>query len=82
MPYWHILAESAPALREYDGEVVVHHALSNDTYRLSASAGALLKSVIAAEPRAGSVASSAIAEDPQAEAMLEALAELGFVTRC
>lgn len=79
---WRILPGAAPAFREYDGEVVVHHALSNDTYRLSASAGALLKGVIAAERGAGPVTAAAITDDPQAEATLEALAELGFVTRC
>ncbi|HMM86326.1 MAG: hypothetical protein ACLGIT_11390 [Gammaproteobacteria bacterium] len=64
-------------MRRWGDEVVVHHALSNDTYRLSAQAGEAL----AALTTSGGIVADDPA-DPHRDACLVALADLGFVTRC
>lgn len=74
---WRVAPGASPAIRAWGGEYVVHHALSNDTHRLSEAAGRILTGLIAA---AESGAPALISSDD--DATLAALAELGFVTRC
>lgn len=81
-PRWQLLAAAAPAMRAYGGEFVVHHALSNDTYRLSANAGAVLSTFLAADGESACESGLRFPDDPDVESTLQALAELGFVTRC
>lgn len=80
---WRIRADADLTWRFWDGEYVVHHALSNDTFRLSEDAGRLLVRLA----RGDSQTSQTLAEacemsgsDPRAT--LEELARLGFVARC
>jgi hypothetical protein len=70
-------------LRRWGDEFVVHHALSNDTYRLGLAGGLVLETLADADVplTAAALASPGL---PQAavEEALEALAELGFVSPC
>ncbi len=81
---WRIVRNSAPALRQWGDEYVVHHALSNDTYRLSAPGGRILTELMAADmSHAGGIGSSLLPEEhADVGIALSALAELGFVAQC
>ena len=80
---WSLAVGADPEWRRWDDEFVVHHALANDTHRLSAPAGRALEYLATV----GSIDSldlahaCAIGED-QASETLTALAELGFVEQC
>ena len=80
---WQIARHAAPAVRNWGDEYVVHHALSNDTYRLSSTAGRILTGLMTADVRRadGAVIGYPM-EDAEAEACLWALAELGLITQC
>ena len=80
---WQLLPGAEPAILRWGDEYVVHHGLSNDTYRLSVSAGRLLSEIMAAAvaPSKGE-ASAGLTVDAEAENCLSALADLGFVTQC
>lgn len=79
---WRIAPGVDPALRAWGDEYVVHHALSNDTHRLSARAGQLLLK-LACSADAGVCDDGALTlVDEETLAVLEALSELGFVTQC
>ena len=80
---WQIVRSAAPAVRRWGDEYVVHHALSNDTYRLSATAGQLLSDMISMrDNNAGGPEFACSAEDAETLDCLSALAELGLVTEC
>ena len=80
---WRIVPAAAPALRKWGDEYVVHHALSNDTYRLSAAAGRILAGFMTAEGcNAAGVGGAKSPDDAEVSVALAVLAELGFVTRC
>ncbi len=82
-PRWRIVPDAAPAVCRWSDEYVAHHALSNDTYRLSATAGQILTELMAAETgRAVDMGNTASMEAADAERSLSALAELGFITQC
>lgn len=80
---WRIDADAAPALRRWEDEYVVHHALSNDSHRLSEPAGLILAELLDA-------GSAGLTRPGEADALpeetvqtcLAALRELGFVARC
>jgi PqqD family protein of HPr-rel-A system len=80
---WCLVSEADASWRCWGNEYVVHHALSNDTHRLSRLAGALL-SVLRQH---GSLDADALARqcavhgDEVAET-LAALEELDLVARC
>jgi PqqD family protein of HPr-rel-A system len=77
---WCISPHSHVAIRYWDGEYVVHHALSNDTHRLSATAGHLLERLARdGELEEGMLAAAVAAEPSEINAILSALAELDFV---
>jgi hypothetical protein len=72
------------AWRQWDGEFVVHHALSNDTHRLSELAGVVL---IRLNERPGPWTVEALVADCGADAedvelALQQLAGIGFVHAC
>jgi hypothetical protein len=78
---WKISPHAAPAIRRWGNEYVVHHALSNDTFRLSVHAGSALVALMADDSdlnlrHAGSRGASSL------DSCLSELAELGFVARC
>lgn len=81
---WQIRADAHPAWRLWDGEYVVHHELSNDTFRLSEAAGRLL--VYMADCVAPcTVPMLALAFEmngSDVQSVLEQLAQLGFVVQC
>lgn len=80
---WQIVRSAAPAVRKWGDEYVVHHALSNDTYRLSATAGRLLSDMILMQDdHAGGPGFACSAEDAETLDCLSALADLGLVTEC
>ncbi len=80
---WRLLPGVEPALHRWGDEYVVHHRLSNDTYRVSATAGRLLGEFIAAASApADGEAGVRLADDAEAAACLSALSELGFVAQC
>lgn len=82
--HWRIDRAARPEVFAWDDEVVVHHALANTTYRLSAQAGRVLATLSAAAddnvtPPAGWALDPA---DYDIEDTLLALAELGLVEPC
>lgn len=81
---WRIVPNSAPALRQWGDEYVVHHALSNDTYRLSAPGGRILTELMAADLNHEDGIGSDFSPEKHVDLdiTLSALAELGFVTQC
>jgi hypothetical protein len=80
---WQIARHSNPAVRQWGDEYVVHHALSNDTYRLSAAAGQILTELIVADTGCADDTPSICPEDSaEAQLCLSALAELGLITQC
>jgi hypothetical protein len=74
---WRIASGAAPAVRAWNDEYVVHHALSNDTHRLSEAAGCILLNLINNDPGDPGAVSS-----EEVQATLKALADLGFLTQC
>jgi hypothetical protein len=80
---WQIARHAAPAVRNWGDEYVVHHALSNDTYRLSATAGRILTGLMTADvDYADGAVLGYPMDDAEAETCLWALAELGLITQC
>lgn len=82
-PCWQLTAGADPALHTWQGEYIVHHALSNDTHRLSESAGRILLELAAAGSQGVRDPGQSLAlSDEEARTTLTALADLGFVTQC
>jgi hypothetical protein len=80
---WQIVRTADPALRRWGGEYLAHHALSNDTYRLSGPAGRILTELMAAQSDPGGRSASPLQpEEAEAEAALSVLADLGFISPC
>jgi hypothetical protein len=80
---WQISRSAAPEVRRWGNEYVVHHALSNDTYRMSASAGMILAELISADmSQGGSKDSTCATQGVDTEDALSALADLAFITQC
>jgi hypothetical protein len=80
---WRILPGAEPAVHRWGDEFVVHHAMSNDTYRLSVTAGRILSEIMmAAIGPAGGGASAGLTDDAEAETCLSTLVDLGFLTQC
>ena len=80
---WCLAPGAHPASRSWDGEVVVHHALSNDTHRVSEAAGCLIHELGAAGPHSVDTLARACGQPIGATLeILDALAELSLVTPC
>jgi PqqD family protein of HPr-rel-A system len=80
---WCLSADADLAWRQWGGEYVVHHALSNDTHRVTEFAGRLLTALL----RSGaldlrSLAGECGADSEETAETLEALAQLDLVARC
>jgi len=70
-------------VRRWDGEYVVHHALSNDTHRLTELAGRallVLKHMGALDP--DSLARECGVDREELDETLAALAEVNLIVRC
>ncbi len=66
--------------RQWDGEYVFHHALSNDTHRLSEAAGVVLVCLIEQGEMDGPALAEACGiEADDVEVILAALAKIDFV---
>jgi PqqD family protein of HPr-rel-A system len=77
---WRIVDSAHPVWRHWDGEYVVHHALSNDTHRLSDAAGRILELLA----QSGELVESSLVErsgvpTENLATVLSVLAELGLV---
>jgi PqqD family protein of HPr-rel-A system len=80
---WSLASEASLALRRWDDEYVVHHAQSNDTHRISGTAGRILQML----SEAGMLDIDGLVRDGELDAVevhetLLALAELDLVTQC
>ncbi|NRF66538.1 HPr-rel-A system PqqD family peptide chaperone [Aquincola sp. S2] len=82
--HWCLDATAEAAWRRWDGECVVHHALSNDTHRLSELAGELLERLHreAVPWTSCALADACDADVEDIDATLHGLAEIGLVLRC
>lgn len=81
---WRLASHARPAWHEWDGEVVVHHALTNETHRLAHPAGKAL-AALAARRRPMPVADLARAcgSDASAvEGLMRVLGALDLVDEC
>lgn len=80
---WSLAPEAELVWRGWDGQVVVHHALSNDTHRFAEPAGSILRQL----GQFGSQDQSALAticgaDEADCDEVLSALASLNLVVRC
>ena len=80
---WTLNTVAELSFRQWDGETVVHHLLSNDTHRLAEPAGWILDRLGAAQ----ALAADDLAADSPYDAAdltpaLHALGELGLIHRC
>jgi len=78
--FWRIADQSGLAWRHWDGEYVFHHALSNDTHRLSQAAGVVLLQLL----KSGETEQAALAErceldNEDLDVILSALTKIDFV---
>jgi hypothetical protein len=83
--HWRIDPTAEPAWRRWDGEIVVHHALSNDTYRLSDLAGDVLLRLLDDAARRWTLDELVEACDIEADdlaLLLQQLASLALVEAC
>jgi hypothetical protein len=76
---WRLVDYAEPIWRSWDGEYVIHHALSNDTHRLSDAAGQVLAQMV----QAGELTASSLAErcglsESELATILSVLAQLDF----
>jgi predicted Rossmann fold nucleotide-binding protein DprA/Smf involved in DNA uptake len=78
---WRVLPQADPAIRRWDQEWIVHHALSNHTFRLNAPAGALLAALGPAPRTVADLAAAIGAEPDEVDALLAELAVLELVER-
>lgn len=77
---WRIADYADLVWRHWDGEYVFHHALANDTHRLSDAAGrVLLQLARAGENDAENLALACGLPVPDVEQILSELAKLDFV---
>lgn len=81
---WQIRADAQLAWRLWSSEYVVHHALSNDTFRLSEAAGRMLvcMSECSAPRTVPTLAAVCEMNEADVQSVLDQLAELGFVIQC
>ncbi len=78
--YWRIADQAGLAWRHWDGEYVFHHALSNDTHRLSESAGRVLLQLLeGGESEQADLAEAGGLELEDLDVILSALAKIDFV---
>ena len=78
--HWRILDHAGPIWRYWDGEYVVHHAVSNDTHRLSGAAGQVLEQLAGfGEIDATRLSENCGLSEAELEEILSVLAQLEFV---
>ncbi len=78
--HWRIADKSALAWRHWDNEYVFHHALSNDTHRLSEAAGTvLLRLLEGGEAEQTTLAEACGLDGDDIDVILSALVKIDFV---
>lgn len=76
-------SDAQAAWRTWGDETVVHHALSNDTYRLAEPVGALLQTLADGKATTPASLAAATGVDPESiESTLRSLIDLNLVVRC
>lgn len=77
---WRIADQAGLIWRHWDGEYVFHHALSNDTHRLSEDAGMVLLQLLEHGERGQTVLANACdLHEEDLDIILFALAKIDFV---
>lgn len=80
---WTLDTLAEPSFRQWDGETVVHHQLSNDTHRLAEPAGWILGRLDAADALAvDELAADSPYDAADLSPALHALGALGLIQRC
>jgi DNA-binding MarR family transcriptional regulator len=80
---WLAAPHADPSFRHWRAEWVVHHAASNDTYRLNDKAGRVLLALRGNQPQTvAEVAAEAAVDVAAAAQILRTLEGLGFATSC
>lgn len=78
--HWRIADKSSLAWRHWDNEYVFHHALSNDTHRLSQAAGAVLVQLLeGGETEQAALAGACELDSEDLDVILSALTKIDFV---
>ena len=78
--FWRIADHAALAWRHWDGEYVFHHALANDTHRLSDAAGILLLHLMeSGETEQSTLAEACGLDADDLDVILSALMKIDFV---
>ncbi|MBU1665459.1 MAG: hypothetical protein KKG92_08665 [Gammaproteobacteria bacterium] len=78
--FWRIADQSGLAWRHWDDEYVFHHALSNDTHRLSEAAGAVLVQLLeSGETEQATLAEACGLYGDDIDVILTALTKIDFV---
>ena len=78
--YWRIADNAGLVWHHWDGEYVFHHALSNDTHRLSEAAGAVLLHLLGqGETGQATLAESCGLHEDDVDVILSTLAKIDFV---
>jgi hypothetical protein len=77
---WRIADQAGLAWRQWDDEYVFHHALSNDTHRLTGTAGSVLCRLLEdGETEEGALAEACGLHEGDLDIILTALAKIDFV---
>ena len=80
---WRLPSEGVVAWRHWGGEYVVHHAVSNDTYRVTELAGRILQALLRAGTQdVDSLVRECGAGEDEVVHTLEVLAGLDLVIGC
>jgi hypothetical protein len=80
---WSLNPLAALACRNWEGETVVHHLLSNDTHRLAEPAGWILARLCANQALAGdNIGADSPYDAAELFPVLQVLGELGLIHRC
>jgi hypothetical protein len=78
--FWRIPDHAGLAWRHWDGEYVFHHALSNDTHRLSDAAGVILLHLVGqGETEQSTLAEICGLHEEDVDVILSTLAKIDFV---
>ncbi len=78
--YWRIADHADLIWRHWDGEYVFHHALANDTHRLSEVAGLVLLCLLeSGEQEEASLGETLGLDSESLDVILSALAKIDFV---
>ena len=79
--FWRIADAADLAWRRWEDEYVFHHALANDTHRLSGPAGIVLTQLLhSGEMEEATLADTCGLDEQELEVILQELAKIDFLT--